>query len=497
MLTPDQIYGELFEEVQMTGLFTDSKTFVDLAPIYEPEVIMDRYHRERVQSNFDLSHFVDRHFKKEYIADDKYDSGGQSIDRHIQQLWTVLQRPADSTPAAGSSKLPLPYPYIVPGGRFNEIYYWDSYFTMVGLVHSKQIELALGMINNFTHLIEEVGHIPNGNRSYFLSRSQPPYYSLMYKLLRGYITSEHDRYYRAMEREYEFWMDGSDHLSGQREAQRRVVKVGDHIVNRYYDDSPLPRQESYPEDVELAKEATDKEALYRHLRAACESGWDFSSRWLSDPSDLSTIHTCDIIPVDLNCLLWHLEKMLSDTEDVSKKSFYSLAAQRRKTAINALHSVDIGYTDFDHKKQCVTGRMSAALVYPLYFGLADQSTAKVVADYVQQELTKTGGLLTSTTRSGQQWDAPNAWAPLQYMAVHALDHYGYTEQAKSIAKGWCYACETKYHAAGKLIEKYNAESPAITAKGGEYPAQDGFGWTNAVYLDLKMYLNSAKKASIK
>ena len=153
----------------------------------------------------------------------------------------------------GSSLLPLPHPYIVPGGRFNEIYYWDSYFTMLGLQVSGRVDLIESMIDNFSHLIETVGFIPNGNRTYFMGRSQPPFYACMVELLaQSKGKKVYVKYLPFLEKEYAFWMKGVNRLKKTGDAQKRVVKVKGGILNRYWDNFDAPRAEMYQDDIELS-----------------------------------------------------------------------------------------------------------------------------------------------------------------------------------------------------------------------------------------------------
>src|SRR5690349_18615131 len=184
-LPPDKIYGELFADVQLAKIFADGKTFVDCVPKKDPAAIVADY--KKIKNNpairFSLKMFVEENFEipsgrtADYITDTT-----ENIEAHIRNLWKVLRRDADKT-VKGSSLLPLPYPYIVPGGRFREIYYWDSYFTMLGLKEDGQHMLASAMLKNFAYEIDHYDHIPNGNRSYYLSRSQPPFFSLMVGLI--------------------------------------------------------------------------------------------------------------------------------------------------------------------------------------------------------------------------------------------------------------------------------------------------------------------------
>ncbi|HSP83069.1 MAG TPA: trehalase family glycosidase, partial [Gillisia sp.] len=207
--SPEDLYGELFFAVQAdTSLFPDSKTFVDARPLVEPDSILLRYSRLTLNSTTSLRIFLNEHFEipSEEVA---YQSDSSAIENHISNLWEVLKRPADDkTPG---TLLPLPNPYIVPGGRFREIYYWDSYFTMLGLEEDGEKEIIKNMVDNFSYLIDTYGFIPNGNRSYYLSRSQPPFYSKMVELLAG-IEGEHIfvEYLPFLEKEYAFWMRGAN-----------------------------------------------------------------------------------------------------------------------------------------------------------------------------------------------------------------------------------------------------------------------------------------------
>lgn len=199
----------------------------------------------------------------------------------------------------------------MPGGRFREVYYWDSYFTMLGLAESGHWDKVADMVANFAHEIDTYGHIPNGNRSYYLSRSQPPFFALMVELL-----AQHEgdaalkQYLPQMQKEYAYWMDGVENLqAGQQE--KRVVKLQDGtLLNRYWDDRDTPRPESWVEDIATAKSNPNRPAteIYRDLRSAAASGWDFSSRWMDNPHQLNTLRTTSIVPVDLNSLMFKMEK---------------------------------------------------------------------------------------------------------------------------------------------------------------------------------------------
>ena len=217
--TPDVLWGKLFEEVQLKRVFKDNKTFVDAVPIFSRDEILNRYAQQKLSDTFNLTSFVNANFTLPVTPSVKVEEG-LSLKAHIEQLWDVLQRKAD-TKQPHSSLLPLPEPYIVPGGRFREIYYWDSYFTMLGLMESKRYNLVESMLDNFKFLIDEYGHIPNGNRSYYLSRSQPPFFALMVELLaqkKG--EAIYKKYYSALQKEYNWWMQGETDLKKWRGVQK-------------------------------------------------------------------------------------------------------------------------------------------------------------------------------------------------------------------------------------------------------------------------------------
>ena len=229
--TPSQLYGQLFEDVQMQRVFPDGKTFVDAIAKDAPAIIVQRYQEEKQEPGFDLAAFVARNFTVQRPKDSGYHSiPGQDVCSHIDSLWSVLAREPDRADPR-SSLLPLPYPYVVPGGRFNEIYYWDSYFTMLGLEESGRHDMALNMVRNFVSLITRYGHVPNGNRTYYLSRSQPPFFAAMVELIadeasdRGAIYAE---FLGALSEEYAFWMDGADALAPGSAHRRRRAPQGWH-----------------------------------------------------------------------------------------------------------------------------------------------------------------------------------------------------------------------------------------------------------------------------
>ncbi|MDH4057707.1 MAG: trehalase family glycosidase, partial [Cyclobacteriaceae bacterium] len=372
------------------------------------------------------------------------------------------------------------------------IYYWDSYFTMLGLEVSGRTDLIKNMVDNFSFLIDTIGYIPNGNRTYFIGRSQPPFFSLMVKLLSLHEEDTLSKYLPQLEKEYHFWMKGAESLSEKTVAQHRVVRMPDgEILNRYWDENNTPRPESFKEDVELAYQSTQKpEDLYRNLRAAAESGWDFSTRWFRDVNSFATIHTTEIIPVDLNCLLYHLELVLAEAfQDVgnnAKAKEYSTLSTKRKNAIKKYCWSDEKkfFFDFDFIASQLKEHFTLASAFPLFFEIASPDQALAFEEILREKFLKHGGVTTTLEQSGQQWDAPNGWAPLQWLTFKGLLNYGLTEVADQLKSSWIAINEKVYAKSGKMTEKYDVWSTDGDARGGEYPNQDGFGWTNGVFLAM-------------
>lgn len=494
---PATSLGQLFHDVQIAALFPDSKTFVDARPRISPQEIVRRYGVARDSAAFDLRTFVERHFEiPAPVGADYRSDTAQTMEQHIRALWPVLTRQPDA-PDALSSLIPLPNAYVVPGGRFREVYYWDSYFTMLGLLESGEHRLVRSMLDNFAHLVRTTGHIPNGNRTYYLSRSQPPYFAAMVGLYAGPDTSSALPYLDAMEAEHAFWMQGADGLRPG-EAHRRVVMLNDSsILNRYWDDRPQPRPESYREDYELAQTLPEhqRETFYRNVRAAAESGWDFSSRWMRDPSDLRTLETTDIVPVDLNSLLYHSERLIAALRafrgapgDTAEARRFARAADDRRNSLlaGAWDPATSFIYDFRWRTgERVSDRPTLAAAAPLYFGLATPEQARAVARRLEREFLRSGGFVTTLIASGQQWDAPNGWPPLQWLAIEGVRRYGRGDLAETAGARWLALNRRTYEGTGKMTEKYNVVDPDARAGGGEYPTQDGFGWSNGVALALQ------------
>lgn len=302
-------------------------------------------------------------------------------------------------------------------------------------------------------------------------------------------------------------MDGAHGLPPGHACRRVVALPGGGYLNRYWDDRDTPREESWREDVATAAESgRPAPEVYRDLRAAAESGWDFSSRWLSESASgtgvgLSLASTCTtrLLPVDLNAFMHKLESTIArlcrQSRDGAGAHAFEEAATQRQRAMNELmwNAAQGAYFDWDwcagQQRRCLT----AATVVPLFTATASSDQATAVGDVVRRRLLAPGGFATTETATGQQWDRPNGWAPLQWMAVRGLENYGIDTLAQEIRRRWLETVSAVYQRERKLVEKYALRSVtgdlAMGGGGGEYPLQDGFGWTNGV---TRQWLQEAK-----
>ncbi len=497
-LLPEKQMGILFYDVMNCDslfgkdrLFAEPKTFLDMQPRRSLAWIKKDYETLQRHNASTLIEFINKNFTRPIVPATAFTAHGD-IDSHIRQLWSLLRREPENEP--DGTFIHLKHPYFVPGGRFGEIYYWDSYFSMLGMVADGEGQLARDMVDNFAELIDSLGFIPNGNRTYYVGRSQPPFFSLMVDVIaRTEGKGVYLKYLDEMQKEYDFWMKGSDFLSAHNLTTYRCVEMPDgSLLNRYYDKYDTPREEMYRSDLTTAGMMNKDSArvLFRNLRAAAESGWDFSSRWMRDEKDLATTQTMDIIPIDLNCLLHHLEKTLAKAYGLKQNKqlagVYALKAERREKAIKKYcwSETDGFYKDYIWTTHALSHSLTAAGAYALFEHIADKKEAKRMALCLRTRFLKQGGIVTTLLKTGQQWDEPNAWAPLQWITCKGLYDYGFLTLSKEIRNRWMRMCQRVYRSTGKLLEKYDAVNVSSTG-GGEYPNQDGFGWTNGVYKALQ------------
>ncbi|WP_229732506.1 trehalase family glycosidase [Muriicola marianensis] len=491
---------ELFRDIQLEGIYKDSKTFVDLVPDRPYEELVNLYREEKGNPGFELREFVQNHFRDAFVSGQAIETDTtKNMYEHISSMWGKLTRGPDQA-IDYSSRIALPHKYVVPGGRFREIYYWDSYFTLEGLLVDEQDDLARSMVDNFSFLIDSIGFIPNGTRAYYLTRSQPPFYALMVDAISREEKGLFPDYFPYILKEYSFWMEGKKEIKGVNSASKYVVRLeGDQTLNRYWDSGTTPRPEAYKEDHHLAsdlKSEADKRALYTHLRSGAASGWDFSSRWYLKEGDFGSTRTADILPVDLNCLMYFMEKSIArgyaQAGDGENEALFLNLAEERRSLIQEVfwNPAESYYYDYNFASGNFGRTATLAGAFPLFFELATPEQAEAVKNKLMSDFLKDGGLVTTLEHSGQQWDAPNGWAPLQYIAVEGLLNYGYVDEARTIMERWLALNERVYRDTGKMMEKYNVEDISLLSGGGEYETQDGFGWSNGVALVFRSLLDA-------
>ncbi|KZV45951.1 trehalase [Dorcoceras hygrometricum] len=398
--------------------------------------------------------------------------------------------------------LPLKSPVIIPGSRFREVYYWDSYWVIRGLLASKMYETAKGIVYNLISLVDEFGYVLNGARAYYTNRSQPPLLSSM--IIDIYSqTGDKDLVAKslpALLKEHDFWS------SGIHKVIIEDAEGSSHALSRYYAMWNKPRPESSTTDLETASKLSntcEKKQLYREVASTAESGWDFSSRWMRDVFDLTTLATTSIIPVDLNAFILKMELDISSLAhsigDYGTAKRFRKASEARKKAINSiLWNAEMGqWVDYwlGSSNDVITLNVSsqnkktfASNFVPLWiqpFRSDAKIVDKVISSLQSSGLVHPAGIATSLTDSGQQWDFPNGWAPLQHMIVEGLVRCG-SEKARALAQDiaikWIRTNYLAFKKTGTMHEKYDVRKCGDVGGGGEYTPQTGFGWSNGVVL---------------
>lgn len=397
-----------------------------------------------------------------------------------------------------STMLFLPNAFIIPGDRFRECYYWDSYWTIEGLLNTGMYKTAVGMVENFIYLIETYGFIPNGTRTYYLNRSQPPYFPMMLLALYRHVPFKDvkdvlEKGIRAAEKEHAFFMN----------HRKITVRKGGrpYVLNIYKVDTSTPRPESYTEDKILAmeREPGTEQELWSDIKSAAESGWDFSTRWMDgQKTDLGTTRTSKIIPTDLNAIMYaneliisRLSEMLGSSEDAYR---FKRKADMRLKAINTiLWNPDEGiWNDYDYvrEKHTSSGFYVSNLV-PMCYGISPPTESITVYDilgkFSKEIFGREGGMPASgenNKESNQQWDYPNVWPPLVHIMTFFLERIGEREMALHMARTLIEHISVSTTVEDEklrgIFEKYDCERTGQSGYKGEYSPQKGFGWTNGV-----------------
>ena len=454
----------------------------------------------------------------------------------------VLPRAIDRLGDVASPSLPrqgllyLPHPYVVPGGFFNEMYGWDSYFIVLGLVADHREALARDMVENALFEVQYYGAVLNANRTYYLSRSQPPFLSSMMRAVlddpdsfkskaEAHAWLEHA--YPLAVRDYSTWTR-KEHLAGATGLARYydyggaapVLEMRDSnylrgvidwlLKHPSQDPGYLVKSAEHPDAAEVARLKTtscDVEAskvcagawsqgyrlsadYYLGDRAMRESGFDTSFRM--GPFSGSTHHYA---PVDLNSLLYRYERDLHDFAvqlgNAADAARWADAAAARRAAIDKyLWRADQGmYMDYDFVRGKPSDYHFVATFYPLWAGAASPAQAASLRSKLGI-FERKGGLQTSDRASGAQWDAPFGWAPTNWLAVAWLDAYGFHDDARRIAREFTATIDRSLADDGTIREKYNMASGNADVKiSAGYTANViGFGWSNGVYLKMRALL---------
>ncbi|MET0621767.1 MAG: trehalase family glycosidase [Pyrinomonadaceae bacterium] len=431
------------------------------------------------------------------------------------ELRRLPERAAEATPGL----LYLPRPYVVPGGRFNEMYGWDSYFIQVGLLRDGELELARDMADNFIYEVEHYGRVLNANRIYYLTRSQPPFLT---RMILGVYRRTRDRVWlrraaRAVNTYYGYWAaPGSEHLTpatglaryydlgsgpapevvaDERDAQGRThyervkefyrtERVADYDVTRFYD--------------RAADRLTPE--FYKGDRSMRESGFDPSNRFGPFNADVTSYN-----PVCLNSLLYVYERDAAEMARVlgraGEAELWEARAAVRRERVNRLmwDERDGLYYDYNFEKRAVRRYPFVTTFYPLWAGLATPRQAARVASNLRL-FERAGGLRTSTSRTGSQWDAPYGWAPMQLIAVEGLRAYGFQEEADRVSVNFLSLVLKEFVEHNTIVEKYDVERRTSSLGEGlrfGYASNEiGFGWTNAAFTELYAQLPDAERAKV-
>eukprot|EP00834_Sanchytrium_tribonematis_P001191 NODE_27_length_39007_cov_1.590650.p6 type:complete len:560 gc:universal NODE_27_length_39007_cov_1.590650:6147-7826(+) len=485
--------GLILNQIQMNRTFNDSKYFVDMPSKFCDHKLVEKFNKNMPwKSLFDLpgSDLIIHHKSEVSLANrTTFSDFVNSLDKK----WDTLSRSTSENPWRLQTLINLPYPFIIPGGRFREMYYWDNYFIVKGLLKSskrdpRHLYKAYGIIQNLLFMLKTYNMVPNGSRKYYLSRSQPP---LLLWMINDYYEFTGNKTLvlesiPVLEKEFSFF-----HKSRMKE----IVRNGEKVKVFHYDcDSKLPRPESYYEDYSLVSNSSvDKEQdLFRNIGAAAESGWDFSSRWFG--TNFKDMFASDVIPVDLNYIMIKNYKLmvkfmkLQSLKYHSKiNSYNSLLLMREKQ----FHSIffDIKHSTWydilpDGRKN---RKFYASNLAPLWcldvedFMHHNINLGKILLS-LEVFTTYQNGIPVSTQFTGQQWDFPNVWAPLQYWVVEGISKFN-TTLAKKLAHKYIGNIYCIWKKTGQIFEKYNC-CKNEKGRGGEYEVQEGFGFTNGVVLEF-------------
>ncbi|XP_043283050.1 trehalase-like isoform X2 [Venturia canescens] len=517
-------YGELLKTVQLGAIYDDSKHFVDMKMRKPASEILESFRhfmnetdnnpsknqtRKFVEANFEepgseFEDWIPMDWRKEpkFLRGIK-DQELRKFASDLNDIWKFLGRKMTDHVKLNPelySIIYVPNPVIVPGGRFREFYYWDSYWIIKGLLLSEMYTTVRGMLSNFVSIVDRLGFIPNGGRVYYEMRSQPP---MLIPMVHEYLKATSDWKWLEenlwlLEKEFDFWM-----------VNRTVTIEKDgklFVLARYYEKSKGPRPESYKEDVHSAtifRTQEAKEEHYSELKTAAETGWDFSTRWFihdgTKQGNLTHTKAHYIVPVELNSIIYRNAVLLAEYNErmgnMTKVQKYRSIAEAWKVAVEAIlwHEEVGAWLDYDLLNEVKRDYFFPTNVVPLWTNCYDVTKREDFVAKVMKYLEKNrvedylGGIPTTLERSGEQWDYPNAWPPLQYFVIMALDMTGDAwaqKYAYELSQRWVRSNYKAFNESTYMYEKYDATQFGVGGDGGEYAVQTGFGWTNGLVMDL-------------
>lgn len=376
----------------------------------------------------------------------------------------------------------LPYPYTTPCANegFTEMYYWDTYFTNAGLIAEGNVRQAKNNADNVRFLIHKYGFMPNGNRTFYLGNTQPPFY---YKMVEDIFEKTGDKAwlkesYDALVKEYGYWQTNRTAPNGLNVYGPHKDYTKEYIEEKY--DYFKYRYRGFE-----AKNEEEKAACAHTIVTMCESGWDCCTRFENAGEYYN--------PVDLNSLLYGLERSMAKFSDILKNGEAALwrerAARRKEKMLEIMFDNKRGiFLDWNYKEERFSPVVSAASLYPLFVKLDD--TPEKAIEVLKNELFLKYGV--SACVPGEydyslQWDYPNVWAPLQYIAYFACKNYGFGTVAKKVAETYIKLLDDNFAQTGNLWEKYDGLTGKVA--NADYNAPKMMGWTAGVYMYFRAELN--------
>ncbi|VBB34212.1 unnamed protein product, partial [Acanthocheilonema viteae] len=539
--------GELLHAVSLSDIFKDPKTFVDKPMKKEPEEIISAFNQKfpsqiSIDDRKALLSFVDEYFDvegsdieecPEDTMEDWNDEPEYLIaieDQELRQfaleihaLWKKLchiVKPEVKDNPKRYSALYLPHEFMIAGGRYREFHYWDTYWIVKGLLASGitvsipfffqgMHDTVKHILQNFKYLIEKYGYIPNGGRTYMLQRTQPPFFIPM--VYEYHTVTADDEFLLsvmdAMEAEFAFW---------KKYRTRTISKNGkNYTVFQYISPVNTPRPEAYRSDFLAAGNVPEikRRQIWSDINSAAESGWDFSSRWLSNSKTMDTIETSNIVPVDLNALMcWNMEILAHLHGEIGDSSRRAKINTERAKFVDTFETVffddrEGSWFDFNLNTGERVDDTYPSIAVPLftecYSSLNNPMLVEVLGTLQRKGLLQfPGGIPASLIRSSnQQWDYPNGFAPINHMVIEGLrksNHPVMQQKAFELASRWINRNYEVYQSNHKLWQRYDVEKDHIrSAKNDDFNNEEGYGWTNGALLDLMVTYSKRIRVSDK